>query len=102
MHWGNRSIKVTHLTTAPVKRWQNPGRDYERDGLTVVSSVDTASRSTSKPVLIAVAAVVLLLLVLWAVGIDVIYVLSGGVPWVLLLEGAVVGFLVGFLAGRRR
>lgn len=86
-----------------MERWHNQVRDYDPDGRTVVSSnADTAGRDTLKPVLIGAAAVVLLLLLLrYVLSIDVIYVLSGGVAWVLLLEGAVVGFLVGWLVGRR-
>jgi predicted lysophospholipase L1 biosynthesis ABC-type transport system permease subunit len=58
---------------------------------------------TYLPAAKAVAVVVLVLLALrYVLKIDVWYVLTGGVSWVLAVETGVVGFLLGWQFGRKK
>jgi len=68
-----------------------------------MSEVDSARSGSIRPAMTVLGLLLVLLLMLrFALKIDVVYVLSGGVPWMLGVEGAVVGFGVGWLLGRRR
>lgn len=58
---------------------------------------------TYLPAAKAAAVVALVLLALrYALKIDVWYVLTGGVSWVLAIETGVVGFLLGWHFGRKK
>jgi hypothetical protein len=66
-----------------------------------MTTADTFSRGKGLA-LAAFAAVLLFLLVRHVLQIDVWYVLSGGVPWILAVETGVVGFVLGWCFGTRR
>ena len=68
-----------------------------------MTRLDTAARRAKMPALTAVAVVVVVLLGLrYVLQIDVWYVLTGGMPWVLAAETGIVGFVLGWVLAKRR
>ena len=64
---------------------------------------DTAVPAVGMRALTVVAAVGVVLLALrYVLKIDVWYVLTGGVPWVLAVETGVIGFVLGWWIAKRR